>query len=233
MSKVILLTGSSKGIGKYLSEYFLDNGYIVAGCSRSDATITHKNYEHFTLDVTSEKDVVSMVRKVKKIYKRIDVLINNAGVASMNHFITTPSATAKKVMNINFFGTFLFTREVSKVMIRQKYGRVVNFTTVASAYSLEGEAVYSASKAAVENLTRTVSNELASLGITVNAIGPVPIETDLIKTVPKEKINKLLERQAIKRFGSFEDVKNVVEFYMDDKSDFITGQIMYLGGVYK
>jgi len=233
MSKIILLTGSSKGIGKYLVEHFLDSGHIVIGCSRGESAIINDNYTHFTLDVTSEKDVISMVRGVKKVHGRIDVLINNAGVASMNHLITTPSATAKKVMDINFFGTFLLIREVSKVMMKQKYGRIVKFTTVASAFRLEGEAIYAASKAAVENLTQTTSNELAIFGITVNAIGPAPVETDLIKAVPKNKINALLERQAIKRFGSFEDVKNVIEFYMDDKSDFITGQIIYLGGVYK
>ena len=116
-------------------------------------------------------------------------------------------------------------------MMRQKYGRIVNYSTVAVAFNLEGEAIYAASKAAVETLTKTVSNELASLGITVNAVAPTPVETDLIKAVPKDKIQDLLNRQAIQRFGKFEDVKNVIDFFIDDKSDFITGQVIYLGGV--
>ena len=117
-------------------------------------------------------------------------------------------------------------------MMKQKYGRIVNYTTVASALRLEGEAIYAASKSAIENLTQTLSKELAPFNITVNALGPTPIKTDLIKAVPQDKINALLERQAIKRFGNFGDIKNVIDFFIDEKSDFITGQILYLGGVH-
>ena len=116
-------------------------------------------------------------------------------------------------------------------MMRQKKGRIINITTIAKPLNLEGEAVYVASKAAVEALTKIAARELAPFGITVNAIGPTPIPTDLIRNVPKEKIDKLLEMQAIKRFGEFKDVIYVIEFFIDEKSDFITGQIVYLGGV--
>ncbi len=231
MSKVILITGTRKGLGYNLAMDYLSKGYIVCGCSRGKTTITHERYTHFELDVTDEKAVIKMVRSIKKEFKRIDILLNNAGIASMNHILTTPYETAKNVMGTNFLGTFLFMREVGKLMMRQKYGRIVNYSTVAVAFNLEGEAIYAASKAAVETLTKTVSNELASLGITVNAIAPTPVETDLIKAVPKNKIEDLLSRQAIQRFGKFEDVKNVINFFIDDKSDFITGQVIYLGGV--
>ena len=116
-------------------------------------------------------------------------------------------------------------------MMRQKFGRIVNYTTVASALRLEGEAIYAASKSAIENLTQTLSKELAPFNITVNAIGPTPVKTDLIKAVPQDKLDALLEKQAIKRLGNFEDIKNVIDFYIDEKSEFITGQILYLGGV--
>ena len=117
-------------------------------------------------------------------------------------------------------------------MMKQKFGRIVNYTTVASALRLDGEAIYAASKSAIENFTQTIAKEVATYGITVNAIGPTPVETDLIKAVPKNKIQELLEKQAIKRFGNFEDIKNVIDFFIDKKSDFITGQIIYLGGVH-
>ena len=107
-----------------------------------------------------------------------------------------------------------------------------NRAPVASALRLEGEAVYAASKAAIENLTQTISKEVASFNITINEIGPTPVETDLIKAVPKNKMDDLINKQTIKRFGTFEDVKNVIDFFIDDKSDFITGQIIYLGGIY-
>jgi 3-oxoacyl-[acyl-carrier protein] reductase len=232
MKKVILITGTRKGIGKELAEYYLNLGCIVIGCSRGSGTIVNSDYRHYELDVSNEKDVVKMVRATKKEFSRIDILLNNAGIASMNHFLTTSYNTVQNIFNTNFLGTFIFSREVSKVMMKQKYGRIVNYTTVASALRLEGEAVYAASKGAIENFTQTISKEVAPYNITVNAIGPTPVETDLIKTVPKDKIADLLDKQAIKRFGTFEDIKNVIDFFIDDKSEFITGQIIYLGGIH-
>lgn len=231
MNKVIVITGTSKGIGKSLAIYYLSKNYIVIGCSRTKNSINDKNYRHFELDVCDEKAVVDMIRSIKKTFKNIDILLNNAGIASMNHFITTSFESVKNIFATNFFGTFLFTREVSKVMMKQKTGRIVNYTTVAKPLRLEGEAIYAASKAAIENFTQTVSKELAPYKITVNAIGPNPIQTDLIKAIPKKKIDDLISKQAIKRLGTLEDIINVIDFFCDEKSDFITGQIIYLGGV--
>ena len=231
MNKVVVITGTSKGIGKAMALYYLNKNFVVAGCSRSSSSIDNKNYRHFELDITDEKAVVSMIRAIKKEFKKIDILINNAGIASMNHILTTSVETISKLFNTNFLGTFLFTREVAKVMMKEKYGRVINFSTIAKPLRLEGEAVYAASKAAIESFTQTSSKELNSFNITVNAIGPTPIETDLIKAVPKDKIEDLLNKQTIKRFGTFEDIINVIDFFIDDRSSFITGQIIYLGGV--
>ena len=231
MNKVVVITGTSKGIGKFLVQYYLLKNYIVIGCSRTKSSINDKNYRHFDLDVCDEKAIVEMIRSIKKEFGKIDVLLNNAGIASMNHILTTSVESISKLFNTNFIGTFLFTREISKVMMKQKNGRIVNFTTVATPLRLEGEAVYAASKSAIENFTQTASKELAPFNITINALGPTPIETDLIKAVPKNKMEELLNKQTIKRFGTFEDILNVIEFFVDEKSKFITGQIIYLGGV--
>lgn len=231
MSKIVVITGSSKGIGEALALHYLEKNHIVIGCSRGEASINHKNYRHFSLEITDEKAVLGMIRAIKKEFKKIDILINNAGIASMNHILTTSTGTISKLFDTNFLGTFLFTREVAKVMMKEKNGRIINFTTVAKPLKLEGEAVYVASKAAIESFTQTAAKELSPFNITVNAIGPTPVETDLIKAVPKDKIEELLEKQAIKRFGTFEDIINVVDFFSSDNSDFITGQIIYLGGV--
>ena len=239
MKQVLLITGTRKGIGKDLSLYYLQQGHIVCGCSRGEGSIAHENYRPFWLDVNEEKKGVAMVRSIAKELGRIDILLNNAGIASMNHILTTPYKTMQNIFNTNVFGSFLFIREVAKIMVREKRDkktanstkRIVNFATVATPLRLEGEAVYAASKAAIVSLTQVLAKELSRFGITINAMGPTPVPTDLIKNVPKEKMQALLNQQAIKRFGEFEDVLNVIEFFLNPRSDFITGQVIYLGGV--
>jgi len=232
MSRVIIITGTSRGLGLGLAEYFLSQGDTVCGCSRGGkAAITHAAYSHAAVDVADEKAVVAFVRAVVRAHGRIDGLINNAGIASMNAALLTPGSTAQAVFATNFHGTFLFCREVAKVMVRQKQGRIVNFSTVATPLRLEGESLYAASKAAVESFTRVLARELGPTGVTVNAVGPTPIPTDLIKGVPKAKLDALLARQAIARLGTIEDLVNVVEFFLSARSAFVTGQVVYLGGV--
>lgn len=228
---ITLITGTSKGIGRYLSEYYIGVGHMVVGCSRGESDYENSNYYHYRLDVSNERDVIQMVKDVKKRFGKIDNLINNAGIAMMNHLLLTPLSALENAFKTNVFGTFLLLREVSKVMIKNNYGRIVNFSTIAVPLTLEGEGIYAASKAAVETLTRISARELASFSVTVNAIGPAPIKTDLIKNVDNEKIEKLLKKQAIDRFGRFEDVSNLVDFFIKKESGFITGQVMYLGGV--
>lgn len=230
-AKVIVITGTRKGIGRYLAEVFLDRGWRVVGCSRGGSDLTHDNYVHFELDVSDEKAVVAMMQSVRRTHGGPDALLNNAGIASMNHALLTPGSTIERIFQTNVFGTFLFCREAAKLMARKKKGRIVNFATVATPLKLEGEAVYAASKAAVVSLTEVLAREVAPMGITVNAVGPTPVPTDLVGSVPEEKMTALIQRQAIWRYGTMEDVLNVCDFYLQDSSDFVTGQTLYLGGV--
>ena len=229
--KIIVITGSRKGIGKALAEHYLNNGWRVIGCSRGKASIEHSHYLHFSLDVSDENAVVAMTRKLKSDFGQVDALLNNAGIASMNHALLTPAKTVNRILQTNVVGTFIFCREMAKLMRRINNPRIVNFTTVAHPLNLEGEAIYAASKAAVESLTRILARELAELKITVNAVGPTPVETDLIRGVPKAKMKTLLARQSIQRLGEVTDVINAIDFYLSEESDFITGQVLYLGGV--
>lgn len=231
MSKSILITGNRKGIGLHLTNYYLSKGHNVIGCSRTDSSLTHPNYLHIIADVSDEKMVRKVVSEAKKRFKTIDVLINNAGMASLNHSLLTPGSTVKKVFETNFYGSFFFSRECAKLMMKNKKGKIINFSTVAVPLNLDGEMVYASSKAAIEKMTKIMAKELAPYNILVNAIGPTPINTDLIKVVPKDKIEKLLEDQLIHRLGELKDVENVIDFFIDEKSDFITGQIIYLGGL--
>ena len=230
-NKVTLITGTSKGIGKSLAEHYSRQGHRVIGCSRTLPSFTLPNYTHIVADITDEKEVLNLFQLVKSQFGHIDHLINNAGIAAMNHVLLTPLTTIQKLLATNVVGTFLMCREGGKLMAKNTFGRIVNFSTIAVPLKVAGEAMYAASKAAVHSFTEVLAHELGEYGITVNAIGPTPIETDLVRSVPKAKLEKLIHRQAIKRFGEYSDVANVTDFFLQKSSQFITGQILYLGGI--
>jgi 3-oxoacyl-[acyl-carrier protein] reductase len=229
-ARAVLVTGSRKGLGRGICEHLLEQGWLVEGCSREPSDLRHANYRHHCLDVADEAKAAQMFGDIRRTHGGLYGLVNNAGIAAMNHVLLTPMATVRAVLETNVVGTFLMCREGAKLM-RKGGGRIVNFATVATPLDLEGEAAYAASKAAVESLTRVMSREFAGMRITVNAVGPTPVPTDLIRSVPAEKMNALLRRQAIPRMGELRDVLNVIDFFLRDASDFVTGQTLYLGGV--
>jgi 3-oxoacyl-[acyl-carrier protein] reductase len=229
--KIMLITGTRKGIGKYLAEYYTGNGYQVIGCSRGVIDFKMDNYQHFRLDVSDELSVKKMFIEVRKKYGRLDVLVNNAGIASRNHSLLTPISTARKILNTNVIGNFMCSREAAKLMKVNRFGRIVNFASFAVPFKLEGEAIYAASKAGVITLTEILSREYAEYGITVNAVSPPAVQTDLIRGVQKEKMHTLLQRQAIHRYGKPQEISNVIDFIIKPESKMITGQTIYFGGV--
>lgn len=230
-ARAILITGATRGIGRYLAQHYLACGDTVIGCGRGDATFAHDGYTHVSLDVNDEVAVADLFSMIRTQFGRLDVLINNAGVASMNAVALTPVDVARRVMETNFLGTFLFTHGGLRLLRRSQHPRIVNLTSIAVPLSLEGEAVYAASKSAVETFTRIVARELGPWGITCNAVGPSPVRTDLTARVPEEKMTRLLERQAVPRWADAADVANVVDFFLQPASALVTGQVMYLGGV--
>lgn len=229
--KIMLITGTRKGIGRYLAQYYISKNYFVIGCSRSESDLLDENYKHYCLDIADEVEVKNLFRDIQRDFGRLDVLINNAGVASMNHSLLTPISTVKKILNTNVVGNFLFSREAAKLMKKNNFGRIVNFVTFAIPFKLEGEAIYAASKAAVVTLTEILSREYAPFNITVNAVAPPAVQTDLIKGVAEDKMIKLLNRQSIHRFGTPKDVSVVIDFFIQQGSEMINGQIIYMGGL--
>ncbi len=228
---VAIVTGSRTGLGAHIARCLVSMGYRVFGCSRNEPGWTLAGYEHLIVDVGQEEQVLQMFRHIRREANRLDVVVNNAGTASMNHSLPVPLATVERLMRTNFTGAFVVAREAAKLMRRAHFGRIVNLSTVAVPLQLEGEAAYAASKAAVEMLTRIMAREFADFGITVNAVGPSPIDTDLIRGVPEDAMARLVNRLALKRKGTAEDVMNVVEFFIRPESSYVTGQIIYLGGV--
>ncbi len=228
---VALITGARKGIGRFLCEHLAGQGYRVVGCSRGPLDNPANGFCYLQADVTDEAQVRAVFRHIQREYERLDVTINSAGIASMNHSLLVPSEAFRATMSTNVLGTWLVSREAVKLMRRRQWGRIVNFSTVAVPLRLAGEAVYIASKSAVESLSQVMARELADFGVTVNVIGPTPIPTDLLRNVPQEKIDRLVASLPIRRLGTLEDVANVVDFFLRPESSAITGQVIYLGGV--
>lgn len=228
---VILITGTRKGIGRFLAEYYVSKGYIVEGCSRGQPDWEAEHYTHHQVDVADEKQVKTMISDIARRRQRLDVVINNAAIASMNHVLLTPAKTANRMFEVNVTGTMLVCRDAAKVMMRRRYGRIINFTTIVAPIALAGEAIYAASKSAVVTLTRILAFELGQWGITCNSFGATPIQTDMIRGVPQEKIDAVVNGLAIKRLGTYDDCANVCDFFMLPQSSNITGQVLYLGGI--
>lgn len=229
---VAVVTGARKGIGRHLSEHLVRNGYRVLGCSRNPAEFELESFRHMEIDVSVESEVAELFKCVRRDYGRLDAVINNAGFASMNHVLLTPLETLRKVLDSNVCGTFLVSREAVKFMRKQGTGRIVNFTSAVVPLRLAGEAAYITSKRAVEALSQAMAREVAELGVTVNVVGPGPTDTDMIRGVPKEKLERTVAQFAIRRLTTLDDITNVVDFFLGPASSAVTGQVIYLNGVF-
>jgi len=227
---VMVITGTSKGLGNGIARHFLANGYRVAGCSRGAATIEHDNYFHSAVDVSSEELVRSWIRAVKNRYKRIDVLVCNAGHAPANLLMSmTSGAVLTDLLQVNIAGSYYVCREVSKVMVLQRSGRIITTSSMAVGLHEEGTSAYSASKSAIVEMTKIMAKELAPAGITCNVIAPSMLMTDAVAVLGSDIIERALSKLTIKRTVTMEEVCNVVEFFSAAQSGCITGQVIHMG----
>ena len=222
-----LITGTSQGLGRALAQRLLAEGWTVHGFARGPQTLAHERFTAHVVDIADEATVQAAVAAIAAT-GQINLLINNAGAASMNALLLTPAAVAERLMRVNYLGTFHCLQAVGKVMVRQRAGRIVNVTTVAVPLSLEGEAAYVASKAAVEALTKVAARELAASGIIVSAVGFGPIDTQLTRAVPKAALSAI--NDAIGRPQGTTMTQAVDFLLMHIRSD-QAGQIEYLGQI--
>tara|TARA_R110001632_G_scaffold63318_2_gene151359 strand:+ start:11487 stop:12203 length:717 start_codon:yes stop_codon:yes gene_type:complete len=230
--KVFLITGTSKGIGRYLADYYLNEGNYVIGCSRSKSDLVKDDYTHFEKDIANEDDILEIFRFIRKEYKRIDVLINNAAI---NPRILTAGLLPYKVIEdtykVNVYAPMIFCREAIKLMSRKRYGRIINISSMAVKHEVRGESLYTSTKSAITAYTKVISKEINDYGITANVIAPSAIPTDLSAKINQEALQEVLSRNAIKSLGEMKDVSNAIDFVISENSSSITGQVIYLGGV--
>lgn len=222
-----LITGTSQGLGLALAERLLADGWTVHGFARGPQTLAHERFTAHAVDVTDEAAVRAAVATIAES-GRIDLLVNNAGAASMNALLLTPGETAERLMRVNYLGTFHCLQAVGKVMVRQRAGRIVNVTTVAVPLSLEGEAAYVASKAAVEALTKVAAKELAPSGVIVSAVGFGPIDTALTRAVPRDRLAALNHQLDL---AASPTPATAAAFLLEHVRSAEAGRIAYLGDV--
>tara|TARA_B100000686_G_C16506845_1_gene820019 strand:+ start:180 stop:857 length:678 start_codon:yes stop_codon:yes gene_type:complete len=225
---VIIVTGSSRGLGKAITERLTDRGEKVIALARSVDTLSVEGIE---CDVSDYFSVKNAAREVKKMKQPVKAFINVAGVASMNMAVTTDQSTVQKLIQTNLVGTIYCCQLFAPIMLRQKYGSFINFSTIAVPLALKGESVYVASKAGVEAFSRTFAREMADFNVRVNCIAPGPIRTDLLRGITDSQIEKITSQQVIPKQFKKSDVCNLVELLIDEKASSLSGQVLNVGGV--
>ena len=172
-----------------------------------------------------------MFKYIRKDFKRLDILINNAAInPAILSSALLPYNTIENVFKVNVFAVMLFCREATKLMLRNKSGRIINMGSMAAKHEVAGEALYTSTKSALNAYTRVLAKEVSQMGITVNVVAPAAIKTELSAKINQVALREVLSRNAIQDFGEFADVTNIIDFLVKTESNAITGQIIYLGG---
>jgi 3-oxoacyl-[acyl-carrier protein] reductase len=224
---MIVVTGASKGLGRAICERLLEKGFTVFGIARN---VEGLPFPSIACDVSSYEQIKAVSQKLKKDGVKVTALINAAGIASMNLAVTTPPAIAVNMIQVNLLGTIYCCQNFAPLMLRNKAGSIVNFSTIAVALGLKGESIYAASKAGVEGFTRSFAREMADFNVKVNCIAPGPIDTNLLKGITSKQIQNIVSQQIIPKQFTPSAVSDLVEILLDDRSSALSGQILHVGG---
>lgn len=236
--KIAIITGSSRGIGKATAIRFAEEGcrVVINGRNPETAHLTTKEIlknggEAITLigDVSKKEDVERIVEETYKKFGRIDILVNNAAITAGSRFYEIKEEDWDKILAVNLKGSFLFAQAVSKYMMEQRYGKIINISSI-YAMGSKGQMHYDCSKGGIISLTRSLALELAKYNINVNCVAPGLCETDMPKIIPQKILDKAREQIPFKRFGMPEEVANVILFLASDESSYITGQTIHVNG---
>ncbi len=237
--RVAIITGATRGIGLAIAKRLAQDGIALSLCGRNEEALKHlqeemgKGEASFLLsktDVSDAKQVEALVEKTLDKFGKVDILVNNAGITSDSLLIQMRPSDWERVLATNLTGAFLVTRLVAKEMIRARAGRIVNIASVVGIRGNAGQAAYVASKAGLIGLTKTVARELASRGITCNAVAPGFIETDMTGALPESVKEKMLSEIPLGRFGKAGEVAELVRFLVSEESGYLTGQVIRIDG---
>ncbi len=238
--KVAIVSGGSRGIGRAISLALAEDGAEVAllyagnhqAAEEVVAQIKEKGKEALAIqaDISQADQVDAAVKQVMERYGRIDILVNNAGITRDNLLLRMKEEDWDQVLNTNLKGVFLLTKAVVRPMMRQRSGRIINISSIVGVVGNPGQANYVAAKAGVIGFTKTVAKEVASRGITVNAIAPGFIDTDMTATLGDEVREQLMNRIPLGRLGSPDDIAGAVKFLASDHAAYITGHTLHVDG---
>lgn len=241
--KVAIVTGATQGLGEFAILRLAKDGYNVAINCRSQArveevgnTIKAKceefgvEAECFVADVSSFDECENMVKAIKERFGRIDVLVNNAGMTKDGLIARMSEEQFDVITQVNYKSVFNMTRHVTPIMMKQRYGRIINISSVAGVYGNAGQFNYSASKAGIIGMTLTASKELGSRNITVNAIAPGFIDTAMTEVLDDKIKDAVLSQISVKRFGKPEEIAGTISFLASDDASYITGQVIVVDG---
>lgn len=241
MAKTAVITGSARGIGAAIALRLAKDGYNIALNDISEAMFENNDIaekirelgveaEIFIADVSKYSDCEEMVKKIKARFGTIDCLVNNAGITRDGLMARMPEEQYDLVVAVNQKSVFNMMKLVGSVMMRQKSGRIISLASVAGLYGNPGQINYSATKAAIVGMTKTVAKELGSRGITANAVAPGFIKTPMTDKLTEEQRNKMLELIAMKRYGTADEIAGVVSFLASDDASYVTGQVIEISG---
>jgi len=228
----VLITGTSRGLGKAVAEQYLQAGRVVYGCSRQVSSIDHKLYKHFLVDVGDEQSVVSMLKEIASFKVPLNLLINNAGLTQASLGILTRVESAQDILRTNLLGTFLVSRETLKLMQRQRYGRIVNFSSINVPLGSVGSALYNASKSGVDAMAKTLTRECGRADITINTLGlSLVANTGMVDALDPKAVAAKQYALLKPKLLEVEEIMHAINFFASPLAQNISCQTVYFGGV--